>query len=61
MAMPLTQWSIIIFIFFPLGTAHHKASYYGKLFSGSRLALIVLPLSSISVILLKEIYKMESM
>ena len=60
MAMPLMQWSLLLFLLFLLGTAHHKASYYGKLFSGSLLALIVLPLSSINVILLKEL-QMKSM
>ena len=55
MAMSLKQWSLRLFLFLLLGTARQKESYYSKLFSWNYVALIVLPLSSISVILLKEL------
>ena len=54
MAMSLKQWSLLLFLFLLLGH-HQKESYYGKLFSWSHVVLIVLPLSSISVIPLKEL------
>ena len=55
MMMSLMKWSLLLFLFFVLGTAHHKVSYYGKLFPESCLALTVLPLLSIRDILLKEL------
>ena len=55
MAISLKQWSLLLFLFLLLGTAHQKDSYYRKLFSWSHVALIVLPLASISVTLLKEL------
>ena len=33
MAVSLKQWSLLLFLFLLLKTAHQKESYYGKLFS----------------------------